>query len=399
MYRSSLSEISLRIEEVYTILDHDALHVYTDDELDEATRIAIEGLLEAGGDNRSQYMNQEEFEQYIADSSGEYVGIGITLAAGRDKRPTVTRVFADSPASEAGIEPGDVVLAIDGEYKDWTVDEVVSSIRREAGTEVSVVWDRNGTSRSTTMQVRTVYRQIVTYAVIETGGKRIGYILLEQFTTNSPTEVRNAIRELESQGVDCYILDLRDNPGGYLEAAIEIASMFLKSGVIVRIEERNSSSEKSVLGRFETDKPLAVLINGASASASELVSAAFQDHGRAIVVGEQSYGKGTVQDMRLLSFGGAIKFTIANYLTPNGHVVEGVGVTPDIVVDDGLRINDADLIHRLEAGEDIDFDAEGIDMDAYYSALSDPRPGDPRYVYRAGDDVQLDAAIQALLEQ
>ncbi|MCL2632662.1 MAG: S41 family peptidase, partial [Coriobacteriia bacterium] len=392
------SEFGDRINEVMRILNRNALHVYTDDEIDAATRAAIDGLLDAGGDIRSQYFNDEELQAYMADSSGEYVGIGITLAQGPDGRAVVTRVFSNSPASEDGVEPGDIIVAIDGVRRTWDVDEAVRTIRRPEGSAVEIIWERNGEERVSTIRVRTIQRDIVRYDVIEYEGLKVGYILLEQFTMNCAVEVRAAIKDLERQGVDCYILDLRDNPGGYLRQAIEIASMFIKSGVVVRIEERNSSSEEKVFGQHETNKPLVVLLNGESASASELVAAAFQDHGRAIIVGELSYGKGTVQDMRFLSFGGAIKFTIANYLTPNGHAVDGIGVTPDIIVDDGIRINDVDIVHRLENGEEIDFKAEGIDIDDYAARALIPTPGDPRYVYTPGDDVQLDAALKALSE-
>ena len=397
--RSSAStELGRRVDEAYSILESDALHVYTDEELDQATKTAIDGLLEASGDIRAQYFNEAELEQYMNDSSGSFVGVGITLSESPDGRPMVTRVFPDSPASEAGVKPGDIIVSIDGAKQDWTIEEAVSAIRRESGEEVKIVWDRDGVEIATTMQVRLVNRQIVTYSVLEYEGMKVGYICLEQFTLNCASEVRSAIRELESEGVDCYILDLRENPGGYLTQAVEIASMFIENGVIVRIEERNNSTTERTFGQHETDKPLVVLINGNSASASELVAAAFQDHERATIVGEQSYGKGTVQNMIPLSFGGAIKFTIAKYLSPNGNPVDGIGVTPDIVVNDGIRLNDADIIHRLESGEDLDFVAEGIDVEREIAAFQRVSPADDSYEYRAGDDVQLDAALKALLE-
>jgi carboxyl-terminal processing protease len=391
------SVFASRMGEVCKIFDEEALHVFTEAEIDQATATAIEGLIEASGDIRAEYYNALEYEVYKADSSGEYVGIGITLQAGLDGRPTVTRVFPDSPAQEAGVQAGDVIVAIDGEYKDWQVNEAVSTIRREQGLEVTVVWERDGSERPTTMNVRTIKRPIVTSELIEYQGHKVGYICLEQFTYGCSTEVRSALRDLDAAGAECYILDLRDNPGGLLYQAIDVASLFIRDGVVVQIEERSGTTVESTSNNYQTDKPLVVMVNGGSASASELVAAAFQDHKRATVVGEQSYGKGTVQNIHELSFGGAIKYTIAHYLSPDGRPVEGVGITPDFIIDDGNRINDADLIHKLENGEDIDFEAEGIDPNVRYYSPQPVAPGEAGYVYQKGSDVQLDKALEILI--
>ena len=393
-----ISEYALRLDEVYGILNDDALHVLSDEELDLATRLAIEDLLAATGDIRARYYTAEEYELYESDSAGDYVGIGVTLTTTPDGRVMVSKVFNNSPANEAGIEPGDILLAIDGDYHDWQVDEAVSTIRRPEGKKVTIEWERDGIKRHTDMNVRTVHRQIVTYGIIDYQGRKVGFIYLEQFTANCAAEVREAVQDLQDQGAECFILDLRENPGGYLYQSIALASLFVRSGVIVGIEERDSYYEEKTMGRFTTDAPLVVMVNGGSASASELVTAAFQDHHRAVVVGEQSYGKGTVQDISMLSFGGAIKYTIAHYLSPDGRVIDGVGVTPDIVVDDGIRANDADIVHRMEQGEDIDFDAEGIDLGYWADYLNRKKPGDAGYSYKIGDDVQLDAALKAIVE-
>jgi carboxyl-terminal processing protease len=391
------SEFVNRIDEVSAILDREALHVFTEEEIDQATRIAIEGLLLASGDMRAEYYDAEEYAAYQASSSGEYVGIGVTLQNGLDGRVTVFNVFSDSPASEAGVEPGDVLLAVDNVFKDWEIDDAVSTIRRENGKPVSIIWERDGERRVTNMNVRIVKRQIVRFELIAYEGHQVGYIYLDQFTDNCANEVRSAIKSLDTQGAECFILDLRDNPGGFLYQSIMVASLFIKDGVIVRIEERNSTIENKTMGMHETDKPLVILINGGSASASELVTAAFQDHDRAIVVGELSYGKGTVQDIRELSFGGAIKYTIAHYLSPNNRVIDGIGVIPDIIVDDGNRLNDADIIHMLENGEELDLEALGIDPDAKPGVR--PRaPGEAGYVYQKGDDIQLDKALEVVIQ-
>ncbi|MCL2150704.1 MAG: S41 family peptidase [Coriobacteriia bacterium] len=394
---TNLDEYTRRLTEVCRLLDDHALHSYSAEEVDVATGLAIEGLLEASGDIRAAYYDAQDYAAYQQDSSGEYVGIGVLLTLGIDGRVTVSKVYADSPALEHGVRPGDVLLAVDGERRDWDVTEAARAVRREAGSSVTIIWERDGKELSTTMAVRVVKRQIVATELFDYQGHKVGYIKLDQFTYDSDSELQAAVRELDEAGAECFILDLRDNPGGLLYAAVNIASVFLDEGVVVHIEGRDGSSSRRVVRSLhETDKPLVVLINGGSASASELVTAAFQDHGRATVVGEISYGKGTVQDLSELSFGGAIKYTIAHYLSPSQHTIDGIGVIPDTIVDDGYRLNDADIIHRLEAGEEIDLEAEGIDPDNMYdpNLLTGPYPGDPGYKYEAGIDIQLDKALE-----
>jgi carboxyl-terminal processing protease len=395
---ATLDDFAGRIEEVCRHMEIDALHEFTPDEIDQATKTAIDGLLAASGDIRAEYFTQEEYELYVQDSSGEFVGIGVTLTTGLDGRVTISQVFNDSPAQEAGILPGDIIIAVDGVTQEWTVDEVVRAIRRPSGEQVEIVWERDGEPFTTSMYVRTIKREIVRYSIVEYEGVKVGYIFLDQFTYSCSDEVRGAIQDLEGLGAECYILDLRDNPGGLLYQSINIASMFIADGAIVHIDERGKTSVENRQGRFMTDKPLVVMVNGGSASASELVAAALQDHGRAVIVGEQSYGKGTVQDIHTLSFGGAVKYTIANYLSPDRRVIDGIGVTPDVIVDDGDRANDADIIHMLENGEEIDFEAEGIDIESYAMTPRPPSPGTPGYSYTPGDDLQLDAALQAVID-
>jgi C-terminal peptidase prc len=232
---------------------------------------------------------------------------------------------------------------------------------------------------------------IVTH-LIERDGQAVGYVYLRRFNTHSASELSAALLGLEEQGAQSYILDLRGNPGGYLSQAIDVTSLFVSEGVAVQIEDRQGVVSQEVTGKTVTDRPLAVLVNGGSASASELVAAALADHGRATIVGENTYGKGTVQDIRRLSWGGALKYTIAHYLSPKGTVLDGVGITPDVLVPltDG---SDGE-------GADGQGDADGQDDEGAHggsdSGLSDHITSSG-YRYEQGADPQLDAALVAVL--
>ncbi|MDR2587181.1 MAG: hypothetical protein LBC23_02830, partial [Coriobacteriales bacterium] len=224
-------------------------------------------------------------------------------------------------------------------------------------------------------------------------GQAVGYVYLRRFNTHSASELGTALFVLESQGAQSFVLDLRGNPGGYLSQAIDITSLFVPSGVVVQIEDRGGIVAKKVSGNAITDKPLAVLVNGDSASASELVAAALKDHGRATIVGELTYGKGTVQDIRKLSWGAALKYTIAHYLSPNGTVLDGVGITPDVVVPLADATEQEGQSGEGEAG---DTDT-GSGASKNGSANLSNHLTSSDYRYEQGADPQLDAALEAVL--
>ena len=364
----STRQLAARLDEVSRYLEGESLYRYTQGDLDEATAAAITALLETSNDPYAQYYTPEQYEAYKRSSEGEYSGIGVVLSL-LDGRITVLQVYEDSPAFDAGVRPGDVLLAVDGDRHDWGLQEATEAIRRPAGETVRILWQRGASERETALTLREVNIPTIVSHLIPSGGQLVGYIYLRRFNTHSASELREVLRQLDEQGAQCFILDLRGNPGGYLNQAIEVTSLFVSEGVVVQIQDRKGITQRRVTGKTATGKPLAVLINGGSASASELVAAALQDHGRATIVGEVSYGKGTVQDINDLSWGGALKYTIAHYLSPEGKTLDGVGVTPDIVVSPESAAGDYNL-------EDI------ITSNSYR--------------YRKGADPQLDAALGAL---
>ena len=364
-------QLSARLEEVAKYLDAESLYRYTQGDLDAATTAAINALLETSGDRYAIYYEPEEYQAYQQSSEGEYAGIGIVLSLRADE-VTVVQVYEDSPASRAGVKAGDVIVAIDGVRKAWTIEDATTTIRRPSGEKVVILWRRGEIERETQMTVQSVTIPTVITQMIEYEGIKTGYIYLRRFNSQSSKDLSDALKKLEAAGARSFILDLRGNPGGYLNQAIEVTSLFVAEGVVVQIEDRKGITSKKVNGKPVTDLPLVVLINEGSASASELVSAALQDHGRATIVGVQSFGKGTVQDIVQLSWGGALRYTIAHYMSPNGRTIDGIGVIPDVVV---AYSSDVEVI-----------------------GIEDMITGD-NYQYRPNVDSQLDAALSALRGQ
>jgi carboxyl-terminal processing protease len=362
-------QLAARLDEVANLINHDSLYRYTQEDLDTATTESINALLALSGDRYARYMPPDEYEAYLKSTEGEYAGIGISLSS-LNGEISVIDVYEDSPASEAGIQPGDVLLAIDGDRHAWEIQEAIDTIRRPAGEEVTLIWRRGTQERETTSVVRPVTIPTVVTHLIEKDGHSVGYLSLRGFNMQSAADIRASLDSLEAAGVEGFILDLRNNPGGYLEQAIDIASLFVPQGAVVQVESREGIRTRSVTGKLATDKALVVLVNGDSASASELLAAALQDHERAIIVGQQTYGKGTMQSIYTLSWGGALRYTVAHYMSPFGNTVDGVGVTPDI------EVAQSTTPVELSATDHI---------------------GASSYRYSEGIDLQLDAALEALL--
>lgn len=291
---------------------------------------AIQGLLDGTGDTYAEYFDARHFSYFNEQSSGEFGGIGVTIGE-QDGTAAVISVMADTPAAAAGLKRGDVFVSIDGvKQAKWTSDEVVRRVRGDVGTRVKLVMKRGDAQKSFELT-----RAKITFpnTDVRMMGNNVGYIRLYSFNQKSGDDVRAAIEKLGKQGAKGFVLDLRDDPGGLLDQAVDVASLFVKDGVIVRVDERGKPEvEHRATGRVATDAPLVLLVNNNSASASEIVAGALQDYARARIVGEKTYGKGSVQTVEGLSFGGGVKFTIAHYLTPKRRVIDGKGVTPETVV-------------------------------------------------------------------
>ena len=303
---------------------------------------AIKEMLEKLEDPYTRFMNPQEYQNMQIDTSGELTGVGITISKHEETdRLVVIAPIEDSPAFKAGIMPRDIIMEIDGKNtKGMGTNEAVKLIRGTPGSRVTLTIQRGSQQRNFTIERARIQIHPVRARIERTPQGNIGYIRLNQFSAQAPKEMREAIKNLERQNVNGYILDLRSNPGGLLYASVDIARMWLDRGKIVStVNRKGLVAAQRANNRALTDKPLVILVDGASASASEILSGALQDNNRAVLVGTQTFGKGLVQSVRPLKDGSGLAVTIAKYLTPNGKDINKEGITPDIIVD----LSDADL--------------------------------------------------------
>lgn len=318
------------VREVLDIIDNEAL-----DPSNEASLTAgvVQGLLDALDDPYANYFDAKHYEYFGEQTRGDFFGIGITISD-REGQPYVVSVIPDTPAEAARLKADDVIVSIDGVKRDkWDLDEVVKRVRGPEGTTVKLEITRESESQPLTFTIARARIDVPTLEQ-ELVGADVGYVRLYTFNEKSAGDVRDAIDALTKKGAKGFVLDLRDNPGGLLDSAVDVLSLFVKDGVAVSVEGRDPSTNAAyrVSGKTATDAPLVVLVNENSASASEIVAGGLQDYARASIVGATSFGKGSVQQIEELSSGGAIKLTIAHYLTPKGRVIDKKGVVPDVQV-------------------------------------------------------------------
>jgi carboxyl-terminal processing protease len=325
---SGSSDLGRLVDQVDAIIAKDALVPSSESSI---TANAIQGMLSSLDDTHAVYYDPTQYAQLQSDQKGQFFGIGVSIGLNKDGQPYAVSVFANTPASRAGIKVGDVFTAVGSVRKaKWDLDQFVSLVRGPLGSKVTLEITRTGKPPFTVTLARD--RITVPTTVTKMYGN-VGYVRLLTFNELSADEVANAIKGFDAKGAKGYVLDLRENLGGLLTSAIDVTSLFVKSGVVVRVDERGKPEEiDRATGLQVTDKPLVVLVDSMSASASEIVTGALKDYGRATIVGVTTYGKGSVQTVLPLRNGGAVKLTIAHYLTPNRHVINQVGVTPDIIV-------------------------------------------------------------------
>jgi carboxyl-terminal processing protease len=297
---------------------------------------AIRGMLGSLDDPYTRFLDPREFKEMQIDTSGELSGVGIQLSLDKEtKELVVVSPIEGSPASKAGVQPKDVIVAIDGKStKGMSTEDAVKLIRGKAGTTVNLSLRRKGQVLEMPLTRQLIELHAVNSQLNTTpDGVKVGYIRLKQFNANASKDMRAALQDLETKGAQGYVLDLRSNPGGLLMASIEIARQWLNEGVIVSTKTRDGIQDvKRATGRALTTKPLVVLVNEGSASASEILSGALQDNKRALLVGQKTFGKGLVQSVRGLSDGSGMTVTIAKYLTPSNRDIHKHGIDPDIAV-------------------------------------------------------------------
>ena len=294
---------------------------------------AAEGLVNSLGDPYSQFMKPSDTKSFTEELSGEIQGIGAEISS-KDGQIVIVAPLEDSPAEAVGLKANDQILAIDGvTTADMTVDQAISKIRGEAGTEVKLTINRQGISEP---KEYTIKRAVITIKSVTWKMKgNIGYIKISQFGADTSDLIKQASTELKAKKPKGIVLDLRNDPGGYLDAAVDVSSIFMDRGVVVQEKYKDGHIEqlKTTLDSVFANIKVVVLINEGSASASEIVAGALRDARQAPLVGKKSFGKGSVQEIEDLVDGSALRITVAKWLTPKGAAIDQEGLKPDIEVD------------------------------------------------------------------
>ena len=296
---------------------------------------AMAGMMESL-DSYSQFMTPDEYKELLVDTEGQFGGLGIEIVV-RDNLLTIVSPIEDTPAWDSGLAAGDIIVKINGvSTKGITINEAVKQLRGDAGTKITltVLSEKDKKLRDVSLTRALIkIKDIKRAEIIEPG---VGYLRLSEFRENTAKEMEKALKGLNAQGMKGLVIDLRNNPGGLLYSAIDATSFFIKDGdIIVSTRSRTQKEEVYKAGKEETkclDVPIVVLINKGSASGSEIMASALRDHSRAVLVGETSFGKGSVQTVKPLSDGSALRLTTAKYYTPNGISIHEKGVDPDIKV-------------------------------------------------------------------
>lgn len=295
----------------------------------------IKGMVAGLDDPYSYYLTPEEFQQYVEDQIGTFYGIGVYVVPTDDNLITVVSPIEGTPGYEAGIQPGDKIIRVNGiDFTGETLNEAVKEMRGELGTEVTVTILRiNGDGEreifDLTLARAEINEQTVSSEFLEEG---VGYIRIFQFMEQTAEDFKLAYNELKAQGATAILIDLRYNPGGLLDSAVEIADFLLGEQMITYTKTKAGEVEEFYSDVRKADLPFAFLSNGGSASASEVLMGACQDTEKALVIGEQSFGKGIVQEIIPLNDGSGITLTIAEYFTPDNKNIHGIGIAPDIEV-------------------------------------------------------------------
>lgn len=324
---------------------------YKDDKDGEAmTEGLYKGYIDGLGDPYSVYYDKEETKALQETTSGEYSGVGAVLTQDAETGViTILQVYPDSPAEEAGLKDNDILYKVnDEEVTGIDLTEVVSHIKGDEGTTVDITVLRGTSAKeiSTTATRRKIEAVTVTYEMME---GRVGYIQISEFSSVTCEQYKSALEDLEKQGMERLVVDLRSNPGGNLDTVVDILDLMLPEGTVVSMKDKQGEETVYSSDAEHTfDKPLVVMMNGYSASASEIYAGAIQDYGAGEIVGTQSYGKGVVQQVFDLKDGTSVKLTIAEYFTPSGRSIHGEGITPDVEIDYEPDENNPDYDNQLE---------------------------------------------------
>ena len=330
--------LSRKINTVNTYLENN--YLYDDYDKEKMEEEAVKAYISALDEPYTSYYTKDEFKSYLSGVEESYVGIGIVISVDVDKNKIiVVSPFIDSPAHEAGVKPGDYILGVDDkQYSGEQMNDCVNHIKGGSeGTTVMLRLEREGEILELEVERRQISVESVSSEMME---NNIGYVCITAFNTNEAgseentfTEFKEHVQKLRDDGMEKMIIDLRDNPGGVLSVVCDIADYMLPEGVITYTETRKGKKDEYFSDSNELDIPMVILINGNSASASEVLAGAMRDYERAVIVGEKSFGKGIVQSIYPFYDGSGMSMTVSKYYSPKGTCIHGVGIEPDHVIE------------------------------------------------------------------
>ena len=308
---------------------------------------AIDGMVKSLNDPHSNYLSPKMYKTLMEQTEGSFAGIGVVLGMDNEQKIHIVGIMENSPGQKAGLQEGDEILAVDGvPVTQMAFDEVAAHVRGQAGTDVVLTIMHDNTNQDITITRDNIKLKTVGHKMLD---NNIGYIQIVSFSEDTANEFNEAYNDLKNQGMKALVLDLRNNPGGLLTTCVEIAKKLVPKGEIVSIVDKQGNKETYSSSLEAPEYPLAVLINKNSASASEILSGAIQDTKAGTIIGNTSYGKGSVQTILPMFEDDAVKLTIAKYYTPSGRSIDGTGITPDIEINlDENATSDTQLDKALE---------------------------------------------------
>ena len=330
-YLAVTKDLKKVVDTYYAIVDN----YYGELDRDKLIDGAVEGMISSVGDTFTSYSDTDSTSSFDETINGSYEGIGCTVATLEDGTISVIDMFDDSPSYKAGLKVGDIILKVDGEsYEGKNSNDISNYIKNSGKSKIVLTVKRDNEEKDISINLSKVEIPHVSGKVIEQDSKKIGYIKISLFASNSYKQFKNKLDELEKSNIDDLIIDVRDNSGGYLSSVTDICNLFLDKGkVIYQLEDSKGKVKKKDTTKEKRKYDIVVLINGGSASASEILASAIKESYGGDIVGTNSYGKGTVQQTKKLLDGSMIKYTTQKWLTPDGNSINEVGVTPTKVVE------------------------------------------------------------------
>ena len=330
-YLAVTKDLKKVVDTYYAIVDN----YYGELDRDKLIDGAVEGMISSVGDTFTSYSDTDSTSSFDETINGSYEGIGCTVATLEDGTISVIDMFEDSPSYKAGLKVGDIILKVDGEsYEGKNSNDISNYIKNSGKSKIVLTVKRDNEEKDISINLSKVEIPHVSGKVIEQDSKKIGYIKISLFASNSYKQFKNKLDELEKSNINDLIIDVRDNSGGYLSSVTDICNLFLDKGkVIYQLEDSKGKVKKKDTTKVKRKYDIVVLINGGSASASEILASAIKESYGGDIVGTNSYGKGTVQQTKKLLDGSMIKYTTQKWLTPDGNSINEVGVTPTKVVE------------------------------------------------------------------